>query len=173
MVFRKATEQDLLDVSDIYEAIHSEEEKGNMTICWKRGVYPTRATAEISLKRNELFVMEQEGKIVGTAIINQLQVESYKEVKWQFDVEESEVMVLHTLAIVPEMGRKGLGSKFVSFYEEYALQNGCRFLRMDTNEKNVNARALYKKLGYKEVGSVPCEFNGIQGFRMVMLEKKL
>ena len=32
---------------------------------------------------------------------------------------------------------------------------------MDTNARNVAARGLYKKLGYKEIGIVPTEFNGI------------
>ena len=44
---------------------------------------------------------------------------------------------------------------------------------MDTNEKNTNARKLYKKLGYKEPGIVPCVFNGIDGVQLVCLEKTL
>ena len=38
---------------------------------------------------------------------------------------------------------------------------GCPYLRMDTNEKNAAARRLYARLGYKEIGIVDCEFNGI------------
>ena len=39
----------------------------------------------------------------------------------------------------------------VDFYECYAMEHGCRYLRMDTNEKNTVARTLYKKLGYEEM----------------------
>lgn len=46
-------------------------------------------------------------------------------------------------------------------------------LRMDTNEQNIIARELYRKLGYLEAGIVPCEFNGIPGVNLVLLEKKL
>ena len=28
-----------------------------------------------------------------------------------------------------------------------------------------------KKLGYEEIGIIPCDFNGIPGFQMVLLEK--
>jgi ribosomal protein S18 acetylase RimI-like enzyme len=42
---------------------------------------------------------------------------------------------------------------------------------MDTNVVNKTARALYKKLGYEEIGIIPCDFNGIPGFQMVLLEK--
>ena len=56
---------------------------------------------------------------------------------------------------------------------QYALENGCRFLRMDTNVKNVHARKIYAKLGYREAGVVPCIFNGIEGVQLVLLEKTL
>ena len=49
----------------------------------------------------------------------------------------------------------------------------CPYLRMDTNEKNAAARRLYARLGYKEIGVVDCEFNGIAGVHLVCLEKSL
>ena len=104
-------------------------------------------------------------------MINQLQMDAYHNADWRFPAENHEVMVLHTLAISPKVGRKGYGSKFIKYYEEYARENRCYYLRMDTNAINKNARALYKKLGYKEIGMIPCEFNGIIGFQMVLLEK--
>ena len=55
----------------------------------------------------------------------------------------------------------------------YALSHGCPELRMDTNARNAVARGLYKKLGYKEIGIVPTEFNGIPDVQLVLLEKHL
>ena len=52
-------------------------------------------------------------------------------------------------------------------------KNACTMLRMDTQEMNVNARKLYQKLGYTEVDTVPCSFNGIADIRLVLLEKKI
>ena len=60
-----------------------------------------------------------------------------------------------------------------AYYENYAREHGCSCLRMDTNERNCSARALYKKLGYREASVVPCEFNGIPDVQLVCLEKKL
>lgn len=82
-------------------------------------------------------------------------------------------MVLHTLVVDPSENGQGYASKFVKFYEELAKENGCNYLRMDTNEKNIVARTLYKKLGYNEPGYVECVFNGIPGVRLVCLEKHL
>ena len=171
---RKAMQADVPAVAGIYDRILLKEEAGQVTIGWLRGVYPTEQTARAALAADDLFVMEADGVICATARINQVQVPEYRNADWRYaDVPENEIMVLHTLVVDPLESGHGYGTKFVAFYEQYALENGCPFLRMDTNEKNSTARALYKKLGYREVGIVPCDFNGIPGVRLVCLEKKL
>lgn len=173
MIFRKAIQEDLSAIAKIYEDVHTEEESGQTTVGWIRGVYPTVKTAEASLLRSDLFVAEEDGIIVGAAVINQQQVDVYEGAVWEFPARASEVMVLHTLVISPKISGKGYGKAFVRFYEEYALSRNCPYLRMDTNVRNTRARAMYRKLGYKEVGTVPCVFNGIEGVQLVLLEKKL
>ena len=173
MIFRKAAAEDIPAIAKIYEDIHTEEESGRTSIGWIREVYPTKKTAEASLLRGDLFVAEDNGIVVGTAIINQLQVDVYEGAGWKFPAEDSEVMVLHTLVISPGVFGKGYGKAFVKFYEDYALSQNCPYLRMDTNARNTRARAMYGKLGYREIGIVPCIFNGIEGVQLVLLEKKL
>lgn len=173
MLFRKANDNDLQAITEIYSDIHSAEENGSICVGWIRGIYPTEKTAMLSLQRGDLFVEEDEGRIVGAAIINQQQVDVYKTAKWNYIAPDDEVMVLHTLVISPMVSGKGYGKSFVNFYEEYALAHNCHYLRMDTNEINKQARAMYQKLGYKEAGVIPCVFNGIEGVGLVMLEKRL
>ena len=85
--------------------------------------------------------------------------------------KDEEVMVLHTLVISPKQAGRGYGEAFARFYEAYAHENHCPVLRIDTNERNIRARAMYKKLGYRESDMVPCQFNGIEGVHLVLLEK--
>lgn len=171
LVFRKAKEKDVEPITSIYDEVHEEIESGKIWIGWIKGIYPTKDTVIAAINRDDLFVMEEEEKIVGVGIINQQQVDVYRETNWKYPAPDHEVMVLHTLAISPKIARKGYGTKFVELYEAYAKEQGCDYLRMDTNERNINARALYKKLGYDEVEMIPCTFNGIEGFHLVMLEK--
>jgi GNAT superfamily N-acetyltransferase len=173
LMFRKANIQDIDRISEIYDEIHLEEENGNTTTGWVRDIYPTRKTAEEAILKGDMFVEEDNGQIVATAKINQEQVPEYSDASWNYIVAENQIMVLHTLVVSPRMKAKGYGSKFVDFYEKYSLECGCYYLRMDTNERNLNARRLYKKLGYKEVSIVPCVFNGMEGVKLVCLEKKL
>ncbi len=172
-MFRKATMEDVEQIGRIYDEIHTENEAGRMTTGWIRGVYPSRETARAAVRCNDLFVAEEEGRIVAAARINQEQVPEYADAGWQYDAPGEQVMVLHTLVVSPAERGKGLGTGFVAYYETYALERGCRYLRMDTNKKNTGARALYRKLGYREVSVVPCVFNGIPDVRLVCLEKKL
>lgn len=170
---RRAGTADIDAVAAIYAHVHDSEEQGRAVIGWVRGVYPTRDTAQRAAERGELFVLEDGGGVVAAAILNQTQVPEYANCPWTYDAPEDQIMVLHTLVVDPLAQGRGYGRAFVDYYERYALAHGCRYLRMDTNEKNRAARAMYAKLGFSEPGIVGCTFNGIPGVRLVCLEKKL
>lgn len=172
-MIRKAREADIAAVAQIFEMIHDEEEAGRLTIGWERQTYPTEKTAQAALAADELYVLEEGGEILATARINREQMPAYEFAAWEHDAPPDQVLVMHTLCVRPSAAGRGLGSAFVRFYEELALESGCPYLRIDTNERNANARRLYKKLGYKEIGIVPCEFCGIAGVNLVCIEKKL
>ena len=173
MIIRKALWEDLDTLEALYTEIHDAEEAGQLTTGWLRGVYPVRQTAELALQRDDLFVLEAAAELLGAAIINRLQVDVYAGAPWEHAAEDREVCVLHTLVISPRAKQKGYGTRFVRYYEDYARSLGCRELRMDTNARNLTARRMYAKLGYREIGVVPTVFNGIPGVDLVLLEKHL
>lgn len=171
---RKATEAEIAQVAAIYDHIHSQEECSRACIGWVRGVYPTEQTAREAFQADDLFVLTDENQVCAAARINQVQVPVYADARWsEPEAAPEQVMVLHTLVVEPACAGKGYGTTFVHFYEQYALEHGCPYLRMDTNEKNQAARRLYARLGYREADIVPCKFNGIAGVQLVCLEKTL
>ena len=171
---RKAEFSDLDAVSAIYERIHDSEERGELSIGWARGVYPTRETAEAALCAGTLYVMEHDGKIVAAAKIDGEQVPEYSDADWLCkNAPETGVLVLHTLTVDPLCAGRGFGSRFVAFYEALAREKNRPYLRMDTNVKNLAARRLYARFGYREAGIIGCCFNGIPDVRLVCLEKTL
>ena len=172
-MIRLAKQHDLDAIERIYDAIHTNEENGLTTIGWIRGVYPTRSTAETAICAGEMYVMEEDGFVVACGKINHFQDECYQEGSWQYPAPPARVLVLHTLVVDPTKAHKGCGTEFLRYYEACAAQLGCAALRLDTNARNTAARAFYEKHGYKEVGIVPCEFNGIAGVNLVLLEKPL
>ena len=172
---RKGTGEDISQIERIYDHLLTEEENGRAVIGWVRGVYPTRETALAALEAGELFVLTlEDGTVAAAARINRIQVPEYANAPWRYpDAPADQIMVLHTLVVDPACAGRGCGSAFVKFYETYALENGCPYLRMDTNAKNTKARRLYHNLGYWEAGIVPCVFNGIPDVQLVCLEKVL
>ena len=170
---RRGTREDILEIGAVYDRILTEEEAGLASVGWVRGGYPTESTALEALEAGELFVMTEGGVLTAAARINRTQVPVYARAPWRWQAPAERAMVLHTLVVDPLYQGGGRGAAFVAFYEDYARERGCPFLRMDTNEKNAAARALYARLGYREAGIVPCEFNGIPGVGLVCLEKRL
>ena len=172
-MIRKATSADIDSVEKIYDEVLQAEEEGEISVGWIRGIYPTRENAEEAFSRGDLFVLEDGGDVLGTGIINKIQVDVYAGAPWEFAAEDERVCVLHTLVISPRASGAGLGREFVRFYEEYAAHHGCDELRIDTNARNHTARQFYRKLGYREIAVVPTTFNGIPGVDLVLLEKSL
>lgn len=109
-MIRLANCTDVDAIDKIYDGIHTAQEQGVMITGWARGVYPVRKTALDAITRGDLFVMEKAGKIVASAIINQIQVDVYSDCEWQYPAKEDEVMVLHTLTVDSDCAGKGYGT---------------------------------------------------------------
>lgn len=173
MEFRKATVKDIDRISEIYDLIHTEEENGNASIGWVRGVYPVRKTAEDALTADELYVLTDDERVMASARCNRVQMPSYALGNWGIKAEDKDVFVMHTLTVDPKVARKGYGKAFVKFYNDLAKDRGCSVLRIDTQIKNITARSLYTKLGFKEAGTVPTDFCGIPGVDLCLLERNV
>ena len=169
----RATCENLPSIAAIYEAIHDMEARGDASIGWQRGIYPTAETARAAIDAGDMFVLKVDGGVAASARINRQQMPAYAEVHWRYPASDDQVMVLHTLTVDPAMQGRGLARQFLEFYESYAREGGCTALRIDTNAKNAAARAMYARHGYIESGIIPCEFNGIPGVALVCMEKKL
>ena len=172
-MFRKAQMSDLDAVEAIYDKIHAKEDAGLLTTGWVTGIYPLREDAENALARDDLYVYEENGRVLASGIINKLQVDVYAGAPWLYAAPDERVLVLHTLTVDPEAAGRGIGRAFAQFYEQLARDAGCAVLRIDTNERNTAARHLYASLGYREADIVTCDFNRIPAIHLVLLEKKL
>jgi ribosomal protein S18 acetylase RimI-like enzyme len=53
--------------------------------------------------------------------------------------------------VVPAARRRGVGTRIVRALEQAAREHGCERVRLDTRDDLVEARAMYARLGYREV----------------------
>lgn len=175
MKIRKGTLLDIPAISCIYDLIHDEIEQGRFDMLWFRDLYPTRSWAEEHVAAGDLYVMEDEsfGNIIASAIINHSPLPEYFEGKWYQPENYNNILIIHTLVVHPAHKGCGCGSEFLRFFENMARLSGCTRLRLDTQAIDIPARNLYKKFGYTEADFLTCEFKGITGIKLVLIEKIL
>lgn len=173
-MIRPAAAADLPAVAAIYEAILDQEETtGIVYTNWARGKYPTADTARSIFEAGTLFVGETDGVIWGSMNLNSSQLPEYSRILWTIPAEDSEVAVIHTLAIDPAQAGKGLAHEMVAFAEEQSRKNGKKVIRLDTWEHNVPANHLYPSMGYHYAGATEFFFMGYIHEILNLYEKAL
>ena len=153
MVFRKAAAADLDGVEDSYGEFFDHEETHHPWTVWKRGVYPTRQTAQQSLEAGSLYVLEEDGRILASVILNRDQPPEYAQIPWSCPAGPEEALVIHTLCVRPSLAGQGLGTLIVHRAMEEARQLGCKAIRLDTGGQNKPAVGLYTKLVFRLVSA--------------------
>ena len=122
------------------------------TCSWTLGEYPTRETALEAQRQGALFVLEEDGEICASMILDREQDEPFCEIAWQYPAAAGQAMVLHTLCVPPSRAGSGRGTRMVRWAVQYAHEHGCTALRLTTWTKNTPAIALYEKLGFRRAG---------------------
>nr|WP_295685673.1 GNAT family N-acetyltransferase [uncultured Lachnoclostridium sp.] len=144
---------DLDEIERLYNEVNDSLESINYA-GWKKGAYPTRADAKKGIEEQNLFIVKQGGKIIGSIILNHKQEEGYNTIAWLSDAKESEVFVIHTLAVHPAYKRNGIGKHLLLFAENYARQCNMKSIRLDVYENNIPAIKLYENCGYQYLQTI-------------------
>lgn len=75
---------------------------------------------------------------------------------------------LNLLAVHPAYRRRGIARRLVIWLEETALTAGTFVVQLELRARNEAARAFYYRLGYRESGSIPGYYQGVEAaIRMV------
>lgn len=67
-----------------------------------------------------------------------------------YRLEEAGSYYICGVAVLPDFRGKGIGSRFMAMAEKNAMEKGLDKTSLIVFEKNVRARGLYERLGYKE-----------------------
>ncbi len=114
-------------------------------------IYPDSQTLAKDIERQELHVIETEGRVAGLIVINEEQPPEYNGVEWRYP---GPVLVVHRLTIDPAWQRRGLATRLMDFAEETAALKGCACVRLDAFTRNPAAFTLYEGRGYRKAGVV-------------------
>ena len=114
--------------------------------------YPSKEAFLEDLERNELYVLKNENKLIGTIVVSTLMDKEYIPVKWLTKNENN--IYIHRLAIHPDFQSKGYAQKLMDFGENYAKQYGFTSVRLDTFSQNKRNQQFYETRGYQKLGSI-------------------
>ena len=94
--------------------------------------------AELFKDNSVLFVIDEAGHLIAMG---------------QLVVLGSEDASVENVLVLPSARGMGLGKKIMQYIINYAKQKGIKTLKLTSSKDRVAAHALYKKLGFKIVGT--------------------
>ena len=172
-MIRRAVQRDVDAVERHYAELLAFEQEHGSTTNWKASVYPTRRVAEKGVADGSLYVLEENGEICASMLLNQEQLEVYAAISWEYAALPDKVMVIHTLCVPPSQSGRGAGTRMVRFALEEAARRGCEVMRLDTWEHNEPAARLYRSLGFRLAGRAETLFAGHIAEYLIFLEKRV
>lgn len=169
-MIRKARINDIDRVGDSYTELLTYEQEHGTNSNWVPGVYPTRSVARKAFEEDTLYVLEENGKVCASMILNKVQPEEYGTMDWMYRAEPEEVLVLHTLCVPPSSAGKGYGREMVRYTLDFAEKTGMKAVRLDTWVGNKPAASLYTKMGFRAVGVTHVVLNGLIPSELILFE---
>ena len=103
--------------------------------------YPNKKTFETDLDDNSLYIIEDKSVVIGCICISLNIDDFYKSVKWITKTNKN--LYVHRLAIHPKFQGRGLALKLMNFANEFANQNNCESIRLDTFSGNPRNNKFY------------------------------
>lgn len=173
-MIRQARQEDLDAVEELYDAVLDADAARDVRYTpWRRGVYPTRETAQRAIGAGELYIDMEEGRVWGAMVVNGEQSPEYAQCPWTLPAAPAEVGVFHTLCIHPEAQRQGRAGALVRCAEDLCRGQGKRVVRLDTWTGNLPGLRLYPALGFREAGQVQMQLSETELAWMQLYEKAL
>ena len=108
--------------------------------------YPPSKVFISDTEKGSLFVMKDEGKVIGIIVLSEEEDEQYKQIDWTDKF--GKVLLVHRLAVHPKWQRTGIAGKLMDFAENYAKKHGYSSIRLDTYSENPRTIKLFEKRNY-------------------------
>ena len=151
-MIRKATLEDINSIAELYDRVIDYQAANGGYMSWIKNLYPTSKTASDALSLDTLYVYDTNGKIAASVILDCVQPDEYKAIKWETASDMRDAIVVHTLCVDPEFMGMGIASEILSFAKKLAKSLDCASSRLATNSKNSGAIQFYEKNGFTIIG---------------------
>ena len=127
---------------------------------WQQG-YPNVNSMMNDIKNDNLFGVYENGELTCLAALIIGIEPTYVnmiEGKWNVEVSNKD-LVIHRIAVSEKYRGKGLAKKLMNFAYEYAKENACLSIKVDTHRVNKPMQELLLKHGYNYQGIIDLNRN--------------
>lgn len=149
MEFRRAREEELDDVLELYMSVISTE------FCTWNEYYPGKEEIKMDYENNNLFVMMEGNQILGALSVisgNELdELEFWK-------VRDRAVREIARVVVNRRFRGKGIAYEMVKKIEDILKKEGCTAIHLLVACKNIPAYKTYMKAGFEVMGE--CDMYG-------------
>ncbi len=146
--YRLGRFEDIESITALIQEAIKEMEKHNI-YQWDE-IYPTVKDFEDDIKKGNLYVAEENEKIIALYVISAEADEAYNYTEWKYPSETS--LVLHRFCVSPSFQNRGIGRKVLTEIELQVKNKGYDSIRLDVFTKNPYAQRLYRNNGYEVRG---------------------
>lgn len=169
-MIRKAKMEDITAIAETYKELLTKEQQFGSNSNWKLGVYPTVEVPKNNVPTGTMYVLEENGEVCASMVLNHSQAEEYSKIEWKYPGEKENVLVIHTLCIPPQKAGRGYGRQMMEYAKQYAKKTGCTTIRIDTYAHNEPAKRLYRNNGFRIAGYGHILLQGLIDEEQVYLE---
>ena len=155
MMIRKAKPEEFQAVRAFYHAVTDGIAGTDNSAGWIRDVYPAPEYLQASIRGGELWLAEEDGRIISAMVLNHAYNEEYRKFRWPTEAEDAEVTVIHALGVLPACMGKGVARQMVRFAIDFARENLQKAIRLDVLKGNVRAEKLYAGMGFRYLHTLP------------------
>ena len=155
MIIRKAINTDLENIMKMYKSCVAGMIKSGIDQ-WD-DTYPDTETISQDLENQTYYVTEEKGEIIGGINIDQNQDSTYLDINWQD--ASTQFLVVHRLGVKEGNWGDGIGKSLMIFTEELVMKKDLKSIRLDTYSGNPKAMEFYRRLGYRELGTIDLKPN--------------
>ena len=166
MNLRLSNEKDLIEIMNIIDE-GKKFLKNNKVDQWQNG-YPNKEVILNDINKNESYVIENNGEVVGTTALSFAGEKNYDKIyegKW---ISNGPYAVIHRIAVSKVKGLKNIGTEILKKSEELCISNGINNIKIDTHEDNIPMQKLLLKNNYKYCGVIYLE----DGSKRIAFEKE-
>jgi len=149
-MIRHAKISEITDILNITKACAKKMQE-NGIFQWNEH-YPSEAAFLKDVERNELYVVEENGTILGTIAISTFMDEEYVPIEWLTPNGNS--TYIHRLSVHPSHQGKGFAQQLMDYAENYSKEHGFVSVRLDTFSQNQRNQRFYEQRGYKKLGDI-------------------